>query len=147
MTPHDSYLSSRPTIPTTGIVRLKPHTGVALTNLGWHSLSGISFNVAPDADSSACNDWASGGCAGPSGHMENGGCSGANTDHDMWRTRCVSTCGYCGDPRYNGRGTSGQIALPLAGNWRIYDTLGSYARPTYAILEGREANTCLLEGA
>jgi hypothetical protein len=34
------------------------------------------------------------------GHMANGGCSAANHDHTSWRTRCISTCGYCNDARY-----------------------------------------------
>ena len=33
--------------------------------------------------------------------MANGGCNARNKDHTMWRTNCVKTCGYCGDPRYN----------------------------------------------
>lgn len=34
-------------------------------------------------------------------HMKNGGCLDANKDHDSWRTKCVNTCGYCSDSRYN----------------------------------------------
>ncbi len=34
-------------------------------------------------------------------HRKNGGCMSANSKHDMWRTNCVNTCGYCHDTQYN----------------------------------------------
>ena len=36
------------------------------------------------------------------GHRKNGGCLEANENHKYWRTQCVKTCEYCGNPRYNG---------------------------------------------
>ena len=34
-------------------------------------------------------------------HSDNGGCFTANPSHHDWRFKCVKTCGYCDDERYN----------------------------------------------
>ena len=34
-------------------------------------------------------------------HSDNGGCFTANPLHHDWRFKCVNTCGYCDDERYN----------------------------------------------
>ena len=91
--------------------KLDKHVGMRVVARLW--VIGTGTNTGSEAESVefsvdgvvrkrtiACRDTLA-GCAGPTGHMANGGCSAANHLHAThWRPGCLKTCGYC-ESSYN----------------------------------------------